>query len=88
MINYLKDVYNIPEEYHYKGTIYPCEIFIDKFSFTDHNGTENIYLIRKGGHNVKIVSLEDDINAIFKDSFEFNNFIEKEEFTELSGILE
>ena len=30
MINYLKDVYNIPEEYQYQGTIYPGEIFIDK----------------------------------------------------------
>lgn len=78
MINYLKNMYDIPEDYHYEGTVYPCEIFIDKFSFTDHNGTENIYLIRKGDHNIKISSLEDDINIIFKDSFEFNNFIEKE----------
>ena len=80
MINYLKDVYNIPEEYHYEGTIYPGEIFIDKFSFTDHNSTENIYLIRKGGHKIKIVSQNDDILEIFKESFEFNNFIEKEGF--------
>lgn len=78
MINYLKDVYNIPEEYQYQGTIYPGEIFIDKFSFTDHNGKENIYLIRKGGHKIKIVSQKDDILDIFKESFEFNNFIEKE----------
>lgn len=78
MINYLKDVYNIPEEYQYQGTIYPDDIFIDKFSFTDHNGKENIYLMRKGKESLKVVSPCDNILELFEDSFEFNNFVEKE----------
>ena len=78
MINFLKDVYNIPEEYQYRGTIYPDDIFIDKFSFRDHNGKENIYLFRKGKESLKIVSHCDNILELFQDSFEFNNFIEKE----------
>lgn len=78
MINFLKDVYNIPEEYQYQGTIYPDDIFIDKFSFTDHNGKENIYLIRKGKESLKIVSHWNDVIKLFEDSYEFNNFVEKE----------
>lgn len=78
MINFLKDVYNIPEEYQYQGTIYPADIFIDKFSFRDHNGKESIYLLRKGKESLKIVSQCDNILELFQDSYEFNNFIEKE----------
>lgn len=79
MINYLKNTYDIPEEYHYEGTIYPEGILIDKFSFTNHEGTEVIYLLRKGESSMKIVSpYKYDLIDILLHSFEFEAFLEKE----------
>lgn len=79
MINYLKNMYDIPEDYHYEGTIYPEGILIDKFSFTNHEATEVIYLIRKGGSFMKVVSpCKYNLIDILTDSFEFEAFLEKE----------
>lgn len=79
MINYLKNMYDIPEDYHYEGTIYPEGILIDKFSFTNHEATEVIYLIRKGGSFMKVVSpYKYNLIDILTDSFEFEAFLEKE----------
>lgn len=79
MINYLKNMYDIPEDYHYEGTIYPEGILIDKFSFTNHEATEVIYLIRKGESFMKVVSpYKYNLIDILTDSFEFEAFLEKE----------